>query len=228
MLKSILIPVHRTGWPFIIIFAVATVFLTWWMTYLGFLGLILTAWCIYFFRDPPRMTPNRRNLIISPADGVIQSIVEAPPPAELDMGAEPRTRIAVFMNVFNVHVNRIPIDGTIAIDFYRPGKFLNASRDKASQLNERQCLKVKTEDGKEVGFVQIAGLIARRIVCDLKVGDRVRAGERFGIIRFGSRVDIYLPQGASSTVIEGQTAIAGETVLSDLITDEFPRQGEKR
>ena len=228
MLKSILIPVHRTGWPFIIIFAVATVFLTWWMTYLGFLGLILTAWCIYFFRDPPRMTPNRKNLIISPADGVIQSIVEAPPPAELDMGAEPRTRIAVFMNVFNVHVNRIPIDGTIAVDFYRPGKFLNASLDKASQLNERQCLKVKTEDGKEVGFVQIAGLIARRIVCDLKVGDRVRAGERFGIIRFGSRVDIYLPQGASSTVIEGQTAIAGETVLSDLITDEFPRQGEKR
>ena len=228
MLKSIFIPVHRTGWPFIIIFAAATVFLTWWMTYLGFLGLILTAWCIYFFRDPPRMTPNRKNLIISPADGVIQSIVEAPPPAELDMGAEPRTRIAVFMNVFNVHVNRIPIDGTIAIDFYRPGKFLNASLDKASQLNERQCLKVKTEDGKEVGFVQIAGLIARRIVCDLKVGDRVRAGERFGIIRFGSRVDIYLPQGASSTVIEGQTAIAGETVLSDLITDEFPRQGEKR
>ena len=228
MLKSIFIPVHRTGWPFIIIFAAATVFLTWWMTYLGFLGLILTAWCIYFFRDPPRMTPNRKNLIISPADGVIQSIVEAPPPAELDMGAEPRTRIAVFMNVFNVHVNRIPIDGTIAIDFYRPGKFLNASLDKASQLNERQCLKVKTEDGKEVGFVQIAGLIARRIVCDLKVGDRVRAGERFGIIRFGSRVDIYLPQGASSTVIEGQTAIAGETVLSDLTTNEFPRQGEKR
>lgn len=228
MLKSILIPVHRTGWPFIIIFAVATVFLTWWMTYLGVLGLILTAWCIYFFRDPPRMTPNRKNLIISPADGVIQSIVQAPPPAELEMGAEPRTRIAVFMNVFNVHVNRIPIDGTITIDFYRPGKFLNASLDKASQLNERQCLKVKTEDGKEVGFVQIAGLIARRIVCDLKVGDRVRAGERFGIIRFGSRVDIYLPQGASSTVIEGQTAIAGETVLSDLITDEFPRQGEKR
>ena len=228
MLKSVFIPVHRTGWPFIIIFAAATAFLTWWMTYLGVLGLILTAWCIYFFRDPPRMTPNRKNLIISPADGVIQSIVEAPPPAELDMGAEPRTRIAVFMNVFNVHVNRIPIDGTIAIDFYRPGKFLNASLDKASQLNERQCLKVKTEDGKEVGFVQIAGLIARRIVCDLKVGDRVRAGERFGIIRFGSRVDIYLPQGASSTVIEGQTAIAGETVLSDLTTNEFPRQGEKR
>ncbi len=228
MYKTVFISVHSAGWPFITIFAGTTALISWYMLPLGLIGLLLTAWCIYFFRDPPRVTPNRKDLVISPADGVIQSVIHAPPPAELEMGEEPRIRIAVFMNVFNVHVNRIPIDGTIVKSLYRPGKFINASFDKASELNERQSLKVKTDDGKEVAFVQIAGLIARRIVCNSKVGDHVRAGERFGIIRFGSRVDVYLPSGATSAVAEGQIAVAGETILSDLTSDEEARQGETR
>ena len=228
MIRNILVPLHSAGWPFVAIFVGITALMTWFVPPLGFIGLLLTAWCIYFFRDPPRVTPNRKGLVISPADGVIQSIIQASPPAELEMGAEPRTRIAVFMNVFNVHVNRIPIDGTISSSAYRPGRFVNASLDKASEHNERQSLKVTTDDGKEVAFVQIAGLIARRIICLSKEGDKVRAGERFGIIRFGSRVDVYLPPGATSAVVEGQLAVAGETVLADLTNDEPPRYGETR
>ena len=228
MLKTVFVPVNPAGWPFISLFAGMTALITWFMPPLGFLGLLLTAWCTYFFRDPPRTTPDRKGLLISPADGIIQSIVQAPPPPELDMGTEPRTRIAVFMNVFNVHVNRIPINGTITAAVYRPGKFLNASLDKASEKNERQSLKVKTEEGKEVAFVQIAGLVARRILCYCDVGDQVRAGDRFGLIRFGSRVDVYLPSGVNPAVIEGQVAIAGETILADLISPELPRHGEKR
>ena len=228
MIKAVFVPVHPAGWPFISLFAGMTALITWFMPPLGFLGLLLTAWCVYFFRDPPRITPDRKGLLISPADGIIQSIVQAPPPPELDMGIEPRTRIAVFMNVFNVHVNRIPINGTITAAVYRPGKFLNASLDKASEKNERQSLKVKTEEGKEVAFVQIAGLVARRILCYCDVGDQVRAGDRFGLIRFGSRVDVYLPSGVNPAVIEGQVAIAGETILADLISPELPRHGEKR
>ena len=150
MYKTVFISVHSAGWPFITIFAGTTALISWYMLPLGLIGLLLTAWCIYFFRDPPRVTPNRKDLVISPADGVIQSVIHAPPPAELEMGEEPRIRIAVFMNVFNVHVNRIPIDGTIVKSLYRPGRFINASFDKASELNERQSLKVKTDDGKEV------------------------------------------------------------------------------
>ena len=138
MLKTIFVPIHPAGWPFISLFAGITALITWFMPPLGFLGLLLTAWCVYFFRDPPRITPVRKGLLISPADGIIQSIVQAPPPPELDMGIEPRTRIAVFMNVFNVHINRIPINGTITAAVYHPGKFLNASFDKASEQNERQ------------------------------------------------------------------------------------------
>ncbi len=228
MLKIVFVPVHPAGWPFIVIFAGITSFLTWLIAPLGFIGLLLTAWCIYFFRDPPRVTPNRKGLVISPADGVVQSIIQAPPPVELEMGEEPLLRIAVFMNVFNVHVNRIPIDGVISASAYRPGKFINASLDKASEFNERQSLKVVTDEGKEIAFVQIAGLVARRIICNSKKGDQVRAGQRFGMIRFGSRVDVYLPNGATPTVVEGQLAIAGETVLSDLSSDEIARQGETR
>ena len=228
MFKTVLVPVHPAGWPFILAFAGITALMTWYIVPLGFLGFLLTAWCIYFFRDPPRMTPTRKDLVISPADGVIQSIVQAPPPSELEMGSVPLTRIAVFMNVFNVHVNRIPIDGIVTTSTYRSGKFINASFDKASELNERQCLKVTTDKGKEIAFVQIAGLIARRIICHSKTGDRVRAGERFGLIRFGSRVDVYLPQGATSAVVEGQLAVAGETVLADLASSEASRNGETR
>jgi len=182
----------------------------------------------YFFRDPSRVTPDRDGLVISPADGVVQSIIEVTPPDELTMGSEPRTRIAVFMNVFNVHVNRIPIDGTISTAAYRPGKFINASFDKASEQNERQSLKITTESGQDVGCIQIAGLVARRIICHAKVGDRMRAGERFGMIRFGSRVDVYLPKGVAPKVLVGQLAVAGETVLADLGSDEATLHGETR
>ena len=228
MLKTVLVPVHPAGWPFIALFASAAIFMTWWFAPLGFAGWVLTAWCIYFFRDPPRVTPDRDDLVISPADGVVQSIVQAAPPEELEMGPEPRTRIAVFMNVFNVHVNRIPIHGTISAAAYRSGQFINASSDKASEQNERQSLKVTTEGGRDVGFVQIAGLVARRIICHAKVGDRMRAGERFGMIRFGSRVDVYLPDGVAPKVMVGQLAVAGETILADLSSDEVTRNGETR
>lgn len=199
----------------------------WWAP-LGFIGLVLTAWCIYFFRDPERITPIDENLVISPADGVVQSIIKAPPPPELDMGDKPLTRVAVFMNVFNVHVNRVPVNGVISGKHYRPGKFFNASLDKASEFNECMSLKVKMKDDREIGFVQIAGLVARRIICDVDEGRAMRAGERFGLIRFGSRVDIYLPEGTVPAVIEGQIAIAGETVLADLKAKGDARKGEVR
>ncbi len=216
MLKDVLVPINRAGYPFIAIFAIIMFLLYLWWEPLGFIGLVLTAWCVYFFRDPDRVTPTAENLVISPADGVVQSVVKAPPPPELEMGDAPMTRIAVFMNVFNVHVNRVPLSGTITAKHYRPGKFFNASLDKASEFNERMSLKVQTTDGTEVGFVQIAGLVARRILCYVDTGRAVTAGERFGLIRFGSRVDIYLPDGVAPRVIEGQISIAGETVLADL------------
>ncbi len=228
MLKTVLVPIHPAGWPFIAAFAIGAVLLAWWMEPLGYLGALLTAWCAYFFRNPDRITPTRQGLVISPADGVVQSIVRAVPPAELEMGDAPLTRVAVFMNVFNVHVNRAPIDGTISKVSYRPGKFLNASLDKASEDNERQGLKITTTDGKDIAFVQIAGLVARRILCWTKEGDQMKAGERFGLIRFGSRVDVYLPDGTEPLVAIGQTAVAGETVLADLATEEQARAGEIR
>ncbi len=228
MLKTVLVPIHPAGWPFIAICAVATVAMAWWVEPLGYVGALFTAWCVYFFRNPDRVTPARAGLVISPADGVVQSIINAVPPEELEMGDEPRTRVAVFMNVFNVHVNRVPVDGTISASFYRPGKFLNASLDKASVDNERQSLKLITSDGQVIAFVQIAGLVARRIVCWTKVGDMMKAGERFGLIRFGSRVDVYLPDGVEPLVSVGQTAIAGETVLADLYAEEAARGGETR
>ncbi len=216
MLDTVLVPIHRAGWPFIALFAAIAVGLSWFWTPLGVVGGILTAWCVYFFRDPPRVTPNRDGLVISPADGVVQRIDTAAPPAELNMGMEPLPRVAVFMNVFNVHVNRSPVDGKVTGKSYRPGKFLNASLDKASVDNERMSLRVTTGDGKDIAFVQIAGLVARRILCDVNEGDVLMAGQRYGLIRFGSRVDVYLPAGVTPLVCEGQTAIAGETVLADM------------
>ena len=228
MLKDVLVPINRAGYPFIAIFAVATLILYAWWEAAGHIGILLTAWCVYFFRDPDRVTPTDENLVISPADGVVQSIVKAVPPPELELGDAPLTRIAVFMNVFNVHVNRVPATGTITGKDYRPGKFFNASLDKASEFNERMSLKVKIADGREIGFVQIAGLVARRILCDVEEGFAMKAGERFGLIRFGSRVDIYLPDGVQALVIEGQTSIAGETVLADLKGKHQERNGEVR
>jgi len=184
-------------------------------------------WCAYFFRDPVRTVPTRAGLIMSPADGTVQKIVKTVPPVALNLGSSERTRISIFLNVFDVHVNRIPIRSTVTLLHYHPGAFLNASLDKASEENERQYVTLSLTGGKTLGVVQIAGFIARRIVCTLKEGQMVAAGERFGIIRFGSRVDIYLPEGAEPLVAEGQYAVGGETVLADLERNEPARTGEK-
>lgn len=229
LLKGVVVPIHREGWRFIAIFAVLALLLWWLWAPLLAPGLVATAWCVYFFRDPERVTPTGTGLVVSPADGVVQTIRAAAPPAELGMGPEPRPCVSVFMNVFNVHVNRIPADGTITRLAYRPGKFFNASLDKASADNERQSVRLTTGDGREIAFVQIAGLVARRILCTLEEDQAVRAGERFGMIRFGSRVDVYLPEGAAPRVCVGQTCVAGETVLADLAaTDAMPAAGEVR
>src|SRR3954447_25870748 len=226
LLDSVLTPIHRKGWPLIAAFAAATVLLWWLWAPLGLLGVVLTAWCVYFFRDPERVTPTRPGLVISPADGVVQMIQPASPPPELNMGARPLMRISIFMNVFNVHVNRIPVDGEVITLAHRDGKFLNASLDKASEENERQSVQLRLGAGRDVGLVQIAGLVARRIHCDLTAGMRMRAGARFGIIRFGSRVDVYLPDGVQPLVAVGQTTLAGETVIADLSSIEPTRLGE--
>ncbi len=227
-IRSVLVPIHREGWKFIAIFAVATLVLFWIAEPLGWLGVILTCWCAYFFRDPPRVTPVREGLLISPADGVVQMIERAVPPEELGMGTDARTRISVFMNVFDVHVNRSPIDATVMAVAYRPGKFLNAALDKASIDNERQSLRMKLSNGKEIAVVQIAGLVARRILCEAREGQSYKAGERFGLIRFGSRVDVYLDDGMVPLVVTGQRCIAGETVIAEDGATEQPRTGEVR
>lgn len=226
-IKGILVPIHKEGYPFIAAFAIVTFILALISDLLGMTGLILTLWCVYFFRDPVRTVPEQQGLLVSPADGLVQMIVEATPPAELEMGSTPLTRISIFLNVFNVHVNRIPVAGVISAMHYFPGKFLNASLDKASEENERQAVAVEMADGRKVGVIQIAGLVARRIVTHIKPDQHVATGERFGIIRFGSRVDIFLPSGVVPLVVEGQTAIGGETIIADLHTTEGRRTGVK-
>lgn len=227
-LDTVLVPIHRAGWPFVAIFAIvsAVLFLLW--PPLGWAGLVLTLWCVYFFRDPPRVTPLREGLVVSPADGVVQMIVPAVPPRELEMGEAERTRISIFLNVFDVHVNRIPIGGTIGRAVYRPGKFLNAALDKASEDNERQAIRIDRADAAPVAVVQIAGLVARRIVCDVVAGQRVETGARFGLIRFGSRCDVYLAPEMVPMVAVGQRAVAGETVIADANASEPARTGEVR
>ena len=218
MPHGFLVPLHRDGWKFVAIFAAATAGLYWLWSPLGWAGVVMTLWCAYFFRDPPRVSPVGRNWVLSPADGVISSIGPAAPPPEMGLGETALTRISVFMNVFNVHVNRSPTEGEVAALAYRPGRFFNASLDKASEFNERQAMRISTAAGPALGVVQIAGLIARRIRCDAKLGDSLRAGQRFGLIRFGSRVDVYLPDGVAPLVAVGQTMVAGETVLADLVS----------
>ncbi len=228
-IDTVVVPIHRAGWPFIAGFAVASLILglaVW--TPLGWAGLVLTLWCVYFFRDPDRVTPTRPGLMVSPADGRVTMIVPAVPPQELGMGDKPLTRISVFLNVFNVHVNRVPADGTIVAAEYHKGTFVNAALDKASDENERMAFRQRLPDGREIAYVQIAGLVARRILWWVKPGQAVRAGERFGLIRFGSRTDIYLPDGVSPLVCVGQTAIGGETILADLDSPEPQRQGDVR
>lgn len=226
-IKTIFVPIHPAGWPFIAIFAVVDLILFIISCWLGYIGLALTLWCIYFFRNPERVSPIREGLIVSPADGVIQSIGKAAPPEELELGSEERTRISIFLSVFDVHVNRIPIAGSVSKITYKPGKFVNASLDKASEENERNSIKITTADDSTIGIVQIAGLVARRIVCDAVEGQSVKTGEYFGIIRFGSRVDVYLPPETSSMVMVGQRAVGGETVLADLKGSESDRVGTK-
>ncbi|MDE3061069.1 MAG: phosphatidylserine decarboxylase [Pseudomonadota bacterium] len=226
-IKSVLVPVHPAGWTFIAIFAIVSTVLTLIWHPLGWIGLFVTLWCVYFFRDPDRITPLREGLIVSPADGIVQRIVKCAPPGELDLGLAERTRISIFLNVFDVHVNRIPIEGSISKIHYHSGAFFNAALDKASEENERNSIKITTPEGLTLGVVQIAGLVARRILCDLKEGQSVKTGERFGIIRFGSRVDVYLPADATPMVIEGQRAIGGETVLADMKSGETQRLGTK-
>lgn len=211
------IPIHREGWPFISIFFVVNLVLFAISNWLGWVFAPLTLWCIAFFRDPERVTPEGPGLIISPADGKLLPIVRAVPPVELGLGPEPRMRLSIFMDVFNVHVNRIAVDGTVVALSYRKGRFFNASFDKASEHNERMSARIHvegTEDAADLAVVQIAGLVARRIKCYLVEGQRVRRGERFGIIRFGSRLDVYLPPGTQVLVAPKQFVIAGETVLA--------------
>jgi len=216
MLETFLPPMHPEGRRFVAIFAAVTLvlFLIW--TPLGLAGAGLTIWCYYFFRDPVRSVPLGEGLIVSPADGVVSLIEPAVPPAGLGMAPEPLTRISVFMSVFNCHVNRAVCEGRVGAVDYRPGTFVNASLDKASEDNERNAIRLDLADGHQIAVVQIAGLVARRIVCFVQPGAFLRTGERFGLIRFGSRLDIYLPAGVAPRVTLGQTMVAGETVLADL------------
>jgi phosphatidylserine decarboxylase len=207
-------PIHPEGYPFIGGFALASLILFWIWTPLGWIGTILTIWCALFFRDPVRVSPVRDGLVVAPADGRISMVTEAMPPAELGLGDRPLPRISIFMSVFNCHVNRSPAAGRIDRIAYRPGAFINAELDKASEDNERNSLVIATPNGR-IGVIQIAGLVARRIVCFVREGQSIGAGERFGLIRFGSRLDVFLPEGTRPLVAEGQTAIAGETVLAD-------------
>tara|TARA_B100002051_G_C16686105_1_gene612694 strand:+ start:153 stop:839 length:687 start_codon:yes stop_codon:yes gene_type:complete len=227
MLNTFIKPMHREGIKFILIFSVISLILFFIYIPLGWVGIGLTIWCYYFFRDPKRTIPVRDGLLVSPADGVISLIEKTMPPPELDIEKEELTRISVFMNVFNCHVNRSPIAGKVMEINYRPGKFFNASLDKASVDNERNSLVLQIPDGRQIVVVQIAGLVARRIVSFVKPKQTLRIGQRFGLIRFGSRVDIYLPTRVQPLVCIGQIMVSGETVIADLNSKELARDGRK-
>jgi phosphatidylserine decarboxylase len=221
-IRSQIVPISPEGYPFIGAFALLSLVLFWLWSPLGWLGTLATTWCAYFFRDPPRVTPVREGLVVAPADGSISQVTSAIPPNDLDLGSRPLPRISIFMSVFDCHVNRSPAAGKIEKIVYHPGKFLNADLDKASVDNERNCLVIATPSAR-VAVIQIAGLVARRIVCFVRPGQSIGAGERFGMIRFGSRLDVYLPEGATPMVATGQTSIAGETVLADLLSGDAGR-----
>jgi phosphatidylserine decarboxylase len=215
-LRTIFPPPHPAGRPFIfgcLAVMVIGLFISLWLT---LVGLIAGLFCLYFFRDPARVPPTRVGAILAPADGLIVSVAPGVPPAELGLGPTVRWRISIFLSVLNVHVNRVPIDGTVTRIAYRHGAFLNASLDKASDANERNAIALRLADGRELVVVQIAGLIARRILCSLREGDAVHGGDRLGIIRFGSRTDLYLPEGIQPLVCEGQTMIGGESVIAEI------------
>ena len=216
--NSLFVPIHPSGLPFIIIFCLITLIIGWIWSPLFLVGFILTLWCIYFFRNPERVIPDNinNNLVIAPADGNIIEIEEITPDEEIGLPKNKHIKIGIFMNVFNVHVNRSPMSGTIYKKNYIPGKFFNASLDKASKENERLSLVMNVNNKIKIAFVQIAGLLARRIVNDAQEGNKLVAGEIFGIIRFGSKVDIYIPIGSKINVLKGQTSIAGETILAEI------------
>ena len=218
-LSSLRLPIHRDGWRFIALFVAADLVLFMLSPWAGLAFAPFTLWCIAFFRDPDRVTPKGEGLIVSPADGKLLPISQVVPPPELDLGAEPRLRLSIFMDVFNVHVNRMPVDGQIMALKYKKGRFFNASFDKASEHNERMSIRIRgkqREAADDLAVVQIAGLVARRIRCDLILGQHVRRGERFGIIRFGSRLDVYLPPG-TIVLAKNQRVKAGETVLAKFL-----------
>jgi phosphatidylserine decarboxylase len=217
-LRGQLAPIHPEGYLFVIGFAVATLILWWMWSPLGWLGLVATLWCAYFFRDPARVTPVRGDLVVSPADGVVSFADLAAPPPELGLGMAPLQRVSIFMSIFDCHVNRAPVQGRVAQIVYHPGLFLNADLDKASEDNERNSILIDTPSGR-FAIVQIAGLIARRIVCFIHEGAQLSAGERIGLIRFGSRVDVYLPRGAHIMVGVNSRAVAGETVIAQVAAE---------
>jgi phosphatidylserine decarboxylase len=215
-------PIHPEGYIFIAAFAIGSLLLHWLWAPLGWIGAILTVWCAYFFRDPPRVTTLQEGLVISPADGYVCSVGFFAPPPELGLGEQKMQRVSIFMSVFDVHVNRAPVSGRIAKIAYKPGLFVNADLDKASEDNERNGLIIEAASGR-FGVVQIAGLIARRIVSFVREGETIGAGDRFGLIRFGSRVDVYMPDGARPLVGLGTKCIAGETIIADMAGGEPPR-----
>ena len=221
-IRAQIVPITPEGYPFIGAFALASLVLFWIWTPLGWLGTLLTIWCAYFFRDPPRVTPVREGLVVAPADGRVSQITTVPLPHELGLGAIPMLRISIFMSVFDCHINRSPVFGRVEKVLYQPGKFFNADLDKASADNERNSVVISAA-GARVAVVQIAGLVARRIVCFVREGQPVGAGERFGMIRFGSRLDVYVPDGTTLLVAVGQTAIGGETPIADLRATADPR-----
>jgi phosphatidylserine decarboxylase len=225
VLRRFLAPLHPDGFKFVLAGVLATVLLFFLWAPAGWLAVIVTVWIVYFFRDPWRVTPTRPGLLVSPADGVVVSIADATPPPEIAMGDAVVARIGIFLNIFDVHVTRAPIGGRIAALRYTKGRFVNASLDKASEHNERMAIRIAPPEGPEVAFVQIAGLVARRIVCDLHEGQQVATGQRMGIIRFGSRVDVYCPPPYVPMVVAGQRMVGGETVLADRLAQEPPRQG---
>jgi phosphatidylserine decarboxylase len=219
-IKKQLVPIHPEGYPFVGGFAFVSIVLLWLWPPLGWLATLATLWCAYFFRDPPRVTPMRDGIVVAPADGRISKVVNAVPPKELELGARPLPRISIFMSVFDCHVNRSPVTGRIERIVYHAGKFLSADLDKASEDNERNAFVIAMANGQRIAAIQIAGLVARRIVPFVRQSEAVAAGQRIGMIRFGSRVDVYLPEGARALAAEGQTAIAGETVIADLTATE--------
>ncbi|RPD37825.1 phosphatidylserine decarboxylase [Candidatus Liberibacter solanacearum] len=220
-IRKILVPIHFHGWPFVVSFLAFTIIVGMWSHFFLWIGIILTTWCAYFFRDPERVTPIDRDLLISPADGHISAVYEMIPPPELELDDEIMFRLSIFMNVFDCHINRMPISGEVIKTVHRNGQFMNADLDKASEQNERQSLVLETAHGK-IGVIQIAGFIARRIVCWVKPTMQVEAGMRFGIIRFGSRVDVFIPKNANIRVEIGQKTVAGETVIAEFNSTKPP------